>query len=85
VLGVEPDQRWSGTQLSGFIEFSGMASVINLRTERKRAKRRAAEQEAAANRLAHGRSKAQRNLERAQNDKLHRSIDQHRVKTGDGP
>jgi Domain of unknown function (DUF4169) len=62
-----------------------MGPVINLRTERKRAKRRAAGQAAAANRLAHGRSKAQRNLERAQNDKLHRSIDQHRVKAGDGP
>ena len=46
-----------------------MAGVVNLRTERKRAKRRQAEQEAAANRLAHGRPKAARNLNRAQSDK----------------
>jgi hypothetical protein len=60
-----------------------MGPVVNLRSERKRAKRRQAELEAAAQRLVHGRSKAQRNLERAQNDKVHRSIDQHRVETGD--
>ena len=46
-----------------------MATVVNLRIERKRAKRRQAEQEAAANRLAHGRPKAGQNLERARSDK----------------
>jgi len=61
-----------------------MGPVVNFRNKRKRVKRRQAGQEAAANRLAHGRSKAQRNLELAQNDKLHRSVDQHRVETGDG-
>ncbi len=60
-----------------------MGPVVNLRNERKRAKRRQAEQQAAAQRLVHGRSKAQRNLERARNDKVHRSIDQDRVETGD--
>jgi len=61
-----------------------MGPIVNLRTERKRAKRRRAGEEAAARRLAHGRSKAQRNLERAQNDKVLSSLDQHRVETGDG-
>lgn len=66
-----------------------MGPVVNLRNERKRAKRRAAEQEAASHRLAHGRSKAQRNLERSLGDKAttsldQRRLDQHQVETGDG-
>lgn len=60
-----------------------MATVVNLRTARKRAKRRKAEQEAAASRLAHGRSKAERNLERSRSDKAQRSLDHHRIETGD--
>jgi hypothetical protein len=61
-----------------------MSPVINLRTARKRAKRRQAEQEAAARRLVHGKSKAERNLERSRRDKAESTLDQHRVKTGDG-
>jgi hypothetical protein len=61
-----------------------MGPVVNLRTERKRAKRRHAEQEAAAQRLAHGKSKAERNLERSRRDKAESTLDQHRVETGDG-
>jgi uncharacterized protein DUF4169 len=61
-----------------------MATVVNLRTERKRAKRLKAEQGASVNRLAHGRPKAGRNLERARRDKDRRSLDQHRIETGDG-
>jgi hypothetical protein len=60
-----------------------MADVVNLRTERKRTKRRQAEQEAAAHRLAYGQSKAERNLKRSQSDKAQRSLDQHRIETGD--
>ena len=61
-----------------------MGPIINLRSERKRAKRRQTEREAAANRLIHGRSKAEQNLERSRSDKAHSSLDQHRVETGDG-
>jgi Domain of unknown function (DUF4169) len=61
-----------------------MAPVVNLRTARKQAKRRQAEREAAANRLIHGRSKAERNLTRSKSDKVQRSLDQHRIETGDG-
>ncbi len=60
-----------------------MGPVINLRIARKRAKRRQAEQEAAANRLAHGRSKAERNLERVRSDKDSMQLDQHRIEAGD--
>jgi Domain of unknown function (DUF4169) len=60
-----------------------MATTVNLRVARKRAKRRKAEQEAAANRIAHGRTKAGQNLEHARRDKDLRSLDQHRIETGD--
>jgi len=60
-----------------------MGPVVNLRTERKRAKRRVAEQEAAAKRLAFGRAKEAANLERTQSDKVQTSLDQHRIETGD--
>jgi hypothetical protein len=60
-----------------------MAEIVNLRTQRKRAKRRRAEQDAAANRLAHGRSKAQRVLDKSQSDKASNSLDRHRIETGD--
>jgi hypothetical protein len=62
-----------------------MADLVNLRTARKRAKRRQAEQAAASNRLTHGRSKAERALEQSQSDKAHKTLDQHRIETGDGP
>ena len=61
-----------------------MATVVNLRTARKRAKRLKAEQTAAANRLAHGQPKAGQNLNRVRRDKERRSLDQHRIETGDG-
>ena len=60
-----------------------MAAVVNLRIVRKRAKRRQAEQQAAANRLIHGRSKAGQNLERARRDKDRIRLDQNRIETGD--
>jgi len=60
-----------------------MGDVVNLRVARKRQKRREAEQSAAANRLTHGRSKAEQNQTRAANDKAQGKLDQHRVETGD--
>jgi Domain of unknown function (DUF4169) len=60
-----------------------MTSVVNLRIARKRAKRRKAEQEAAANRLTHGSSKTERNLERVRRDKALMRLDQHRIESGD--
>jgi hypothetical protein len=60
-----------------------MGPIVNLRTERKRAKRRVAEQEAASRRAAFGRSKVQANLGRTQSDKAQTSLDQHRIETGE--
>ena len=62
-----------------------MGDLVNLRTARKRAKRHQAERTAAANRRAHGRSKAERAIERSQNDKARKTLDQHWIETGDGP
>jgi hypothetical protein len=61
-----------------------MGDIVNLRTARKQAKRLEAEQKAAANRLAHGRSKAERALEQSRSDKARQNLAQHRIETGDG-
>ena len=61
-----------------------MGDLVNLRTARKRAKRRQAEQQASSNRLVHGRSKAERVLTQSQSDKARTDLDQHRIDTGDG-
>jgi hypothetical protein len=60
-----------------------MADIINLRTARKRTKRRLAEEDAAANRLAHGVGKDQRQANDARRDKAARDLDQHRRDKGD--
>lgn len=60
-----------------------MADVVNLRLARKQAKRRHAEQEATQRRLAHGRSKAEKTLQRSQSDQAERALDRHRLDNGD--
>jgi hypothetical protein len=60
-----------------------MGDIVNLRTERKRAARQRAEREAGANRLLHGRSKAERDRENARRDKVARELELHRIETGD--
>ena len=60
-----------------------MATIVNLRTARKQAKRRAAEQQASRNRLVHGRSKAERALERSQGEKARDDLDRHRIAKDD--
>ena len=61
-----------------------MAEIVNLRAARKRAKRQSDEQKAASNRLAHGRSKAERALEQSRSDKARKTLAQHRIEPGDG-
>lgn len=61
-----------------------MAELINLRVARKRAKRRAADLDAAANRLAHGQGKSQRALDEARAEKAKRDLDRHRIDDGEG-
>ena len=60
-----------------------MGDVVDFRKARKRIERRKHRELAAENRLRHGRSKAERNLGRAQEAKVRRSLDQHRVEAGD--
>jgi Domain of unknown function (DUF4169) len=60
-----------------------MGDVIKLRAARKQAKRLRDDKRAAANRLLHGRSKAERSLGVARDAKARRDLDQHRVDTGD--
>jgi hypothetical protein len=61
-----------------------MGHVVNLRTVRKQAKRRRAEQEAAHKRLVHGRSKQERTLQRSEDDKARKDLEGHRIERGDG-
>ena len=60
-----------------------MGDVVNLRRARKRAERELGERKADANRLLHGRSKAERELEAKREEKARRDLDRHRVETGD--
>lgn len=55
-----------------------MAEIVNLRTRRKQKKRRREGEAAAANRLAHGVGKAEREVTAQRRDKAARDLDQHR-------
>jgi hypothetical protein len=52
-----------------------MAEIVNLRLARKAAARRSKEAEAAANRLAHGRTRAEREASRAEAERARRLLD----------
>jgi hypothetical protein len=60
-----------------------MGEVINLRKERKRVERKLEGQRASANRVLHGRTKAERSLEAARKAKAARDLGQHRIEKGD--
>lgn len=60
-----------------------MGDVINLRQARKARDRRVAEQAAAEARALHGRTKAQRKLEKAEAAKLARAVDQSKLERPD--
>jgi len=60
-----------------------MGDIINLRRARKRAERQLAEQKASANRLLHGRSKVERELDAKHDAKARRHLEHHRIETGD--
>ena len=53
-----------------------MAEIVNLRQARKRRARRAAEDQAAANRIAFGRSKAEKQAEQRESARAQRLLDQ---------
>jgi hypothetical protein len=60
-----------------------MAEVINLRTARKQAERARARRVAEQNRLAHGRTKAERDLHEAQAERSDRRLDAHLLERKD--
>ena len=60
-----------------------MGEVVRLGFNRKQAARRAKQVRAAANRLAFGRSKAERKLAEACADKAKREFDAGRIETGE--
>ena len=62
---------------------AGMNEVVNLRKARKQAKKETDAKRAAANRIAHGRTKAERGLHDARAQKMRRLLDAHRVDPGD--
>ena len=56
-----------------------MAEIINLRIARKRADRERSEKRAAAARISHGMSKADRMLAKAKTQKIRHELDEHRI------
>ncbi|MET3891465.1 regulator of protease activity HflC (stomatin/prohibitin superfamily) [Bosea sp. OAE506] len=56
-----------------------MAEIVNLRRARKQRARQEAEQQAQQNRIAFGRTKAERSLTEAERDKAARTLDGHRL------
>lgn len=55
-----------------------MAEIVNLKRARKQKARAASETEAAANRLTHGRTKAERSLTQAEQEAADRKLDGHK-------
>lgn len=60
-----------------------MGEVVNLRKVRKEARKQEDAKRAAANRITHGRSKAERTLETTRAQKIRRLLDAHRIDSGD--
>ncbi len=56
-----------------------MAEIINLRRARKQRARQDADKQAQQNRIAFGRTKAERSLTQAERDKAARTLDGHRL------
>jgi hypothetical protein len=61
-----------------------MGDIVNLRKARKQAKRQAEAERAAANRLIHGRPKAQRTFDAAHAEQSLRHFEAHKIDTGEG-
>lgn len=61
-----------------------MGELVNLRTARKRAKRRQEERQAEADRLAHGQPRHLLKLNAARRTKAAQDLDRHRIEGGGG-
>lgn len=62
-----------------------MAEIINLRQARKKAARNEKEKQAEQNRLTFGRTKAEKTLTRALNEKAEKTLDQGKLERPDSP
>jgi hypothetical protein len=62
-----------------------MGDNVHLRVTRKRAKSDAAANAVAANRLAHRRGIKDRTAAQSRQAQARKSLDQHRIQSGDGP
>ena len=62
-----------------------MGEIVNLHKARKRAARERGAERAAANRINHGRTKAERALEATRAEKARRLLEAHKIDTGDAP
>ena len=60
-----------------------MADIVNLRIVRKRVKKQQEEKDAAAHRLAQGRSKSERRVEVVRREKANRDLEFHRIEMGE--
>jgi hypothetical protein len=60
-----------------------MGEIVNLHKVRKRAKKQQDADSAAANRISHGRTKAERVLEATRSGKTRQLLDAHKIDTGD--
>jgi hypothetical protein len=60
-----------------------MGDIVNLRTARKQAARLKANRKAEQQRRAHGRTKSERVLSAARDEKARRTLDQHRLGNGE--
>ena len=60
-----------------------MGEIVNLRKARKEARKLQEAERAAANRITHGRMKAERTLEATRAEKTRRLLDAHKLDTGD--
>ena len=60
-----------------------MGEIVNLRQARKRKERQLAEEEAAANRLLHGRSRSERRLAATRKAKERRDLERHLIEPKD--
>ncbi len=60
------------------------ADVVNLRQFRKQQTRTAKDKQAEQNRISFGRTKAEKNLTKALNEKAEKALDQGRIESPDG-
>lgn len=60
-----------------------MGEIVNLRKARKQAKKWEDAERAAANRIVHGRSKVERDLEATRTARLKRQLDWHKIDSGE--